>query len=75
MNRAQMKRQALPSCISTVLALFVCQSAQFFGQAAVPSDLSALSLEQLTTIDVSSVARRDQQLYKTPSAGVRRHPK
>jgi iron complex outermembrane receptor protein len=31
-------------------------------------DLSSLTLEQLTGIEVSSVARRDQQLYKTPAA-------
>lgn len=31
-------------------------------------DLSALSLEQLTNMEVSSVARRDQQLYKSPAA-------
>jgi iron complex outermembrane receptor protein len=32
------------------------------------SDLSQLSLEDLTKIEVSSVARKDQQLFETPAA-------
>jgi iron complex outermembrane receptor protein len=34
----------------------------------VPSDLSSMSLEQLTQLDVSSVSRREQKLFATPAA-------
>jgi len=68
MDHAQLKRRVLASCVSSALAVFLSPVTQVLGQAPAPADLSALSLEQLTTIDVSSVARRDQQLYKTPSA-------
>jgi iron complex outermembrane receptor protein len=65
-KHADLKRQALAVSVFVVIALLLDPGTQTFGQA--PEDSSTLSLERLTTIDVSSVARRDQQLYKTPSA-------
>lgn len=37
------------------------------AQASAP-DLSALSLEDLTHVEVSSVSRKDQELFRTPAA-------
>ncbi len=38
------------------------------SQTADKSDLSQMSLEELTKVEVSSVARKNQELYKTPAA-------
>jgi iron complex outermembrane receptor protein len=38
------------------------------AELADKTDLSQMSLEELTKIEVSSVARKDQELYKTPAA-------
>ena len=38
------------------------------GQSAPDPDLSALSLEQLTHLEVSTVSRREQKLFETPAA-------
>jgi iron complex outermembrane recepter protein len=54
-----------------VVALSLCNR----GSASTSSDsdkqkydISAMSLEQLTTIEVSSFSRKDQELFKTPAA-------
>ena len=54
-----------------VLIFLLCGRVCVYGQAtqsANNSDLSQMSLEQLTKVEVSSVARKEQQLYKTPAA-------
>ncbi len=38
------------------------------GQSAGNPDLSSLSLEQLTHLDVNTVSRREQKLFETPAA-------
>lgn len=68
MKHSELKPQVLVGWVFSAIALFSSPVMQVFGQAPASEDPSALSLERLTTIDVSSVARRDQQLYKTPSA-------
>jgi iron complex outermembrane receptor protein len=68
MTRTQWRQQVQTACLASSLALLLFQVTQLFGQIPAEEGLSALSLEQLTTIDVSSVARRDQHLYKSPSA-------
>jgi iron complex outermembrane recepter protein len=42
--------------------------AGFQNTSALPPDLSTLSLEDLTLVDVCSVARKTQELFKTPAA-------
>jgi len=38
------------------------------GQSAPDADLSSLSLEQLTHLEVNTVSRREQKLFETPAA-------
>jgi iron complex outermembrane receptor protein len=54
-----------------VLIFSLCGAVGASGQVSQPADktdLSQMSLEELTKVEVSSVARKDQKLYKTPAA-------
>jgi iron complex outermembrane receptor protein len=61
----------------TILAVLICAaghtSCQAYqateeGKSSSTPDLSQMSLEELTKIEVSSVSRKDQQLFRTPAA-------
>ncbi|MBB5058011.1 iron complex outermembrane receptor protein [Granulicella aggregans] len=62
--RAKVAGAALQLAISACV-VSACLVTAWAQQA---SDLSQLSLEDLTKIEVSSVARKDQQLFATPAA-------
>jgi iron complex outermembrane receptor protein len=51
-----------------ILCFFSRAPAAAAGEDSPGPDLSQLTLEELTKIEVSSVARKDQELYKTPAA-------
>ena len=67
-------KRALPGAVGCIAFFAGCGAAygrSVTGDGSVPeggSDLSRLSLEDLTKIQVSSVARRDEELSKTPAA-------
>jgi iron complex outermembrane receptor protein len=67
-----MKLQTRLRTLAHCLVIFaLCSSAGASGPSgntAGKSDLSDFSLEELTKIEVSSVSRKDQELYKTPAA-------
>jgi iron complex outermembrane receptor protein len=56
--------------VGGILLLTFCalRAAPLMGQAQDQSANPPFSMEQLVNMDVSSVARRDQKLYKTPAA-------
>jgi iron complex outermembrane recepter protein len=57
------RRAAAVISIAGVMGLQNCSA-----QKPVSSDLSSMSLEQLTQLDVSTVSRREQKLFATPAA-------
>ena len=61
--RALWTRLAVPA-----LALAMGAPAACFGQSTLPSDLTQASLEELLNVQVTSVSKKDQALFKTGAA-------
>jgi iron complex outermembrane recepter protein len=68
MRKAHRKQTLMMWCMLAGLAASPLTTQPALSEDPAGGDLSSLSLEQLTKMEVSSVARRDQQLYKTPAA-------
>ncbi len=61
-------RHAKAHACLTIVLLFILGVRMAGAESTAQDALSSFTMEQLVNLDVSSVARREQKLYKTPAA-------